>query len=314
MLEQGTALRYKTIIQRNKVPEWTLSSILIALVESDYLHGSNSQFMDIDKFLNKDDKEWVEILNFTGVVIEPKRQSIELPRVQKLRLLCDSLLIALKFNKVDLSNCIDLHYTIETSNKVGNMLGISFHPQGYSDEADCLRILDELSKVGKSSYGRLKSTIKRHLVNSNEYYNFKGLGSKKLVLPECTKEVFDKYDKLRNIVGISFIPDEEFKTDIVDYDTYVSSFLIESSMVNIITKLLDIYRTDKLACTFLLNNWITGNAKIKYSIPEGIVFPDKFSNDLIKMVFANGDYISYHERSLHNFIGYVVKMGGRLNV
>ena len=142
MLVEGTAKKYKDLVEKFNIQPFQLSSVLIALVEADYLYGDNVQYMDIDRLLVKDDKEWASILNISGVVIQPKRSGIDLPRVQKLRLLCDTLLLTLKFSKVDLDSCENLHLTSGVSNKVGSLLGISLQSTGYADEDECLRILD----------------------------------------------------------------------------------------------------------------------------------------------------------------------------
>ena len=107
--------------------------ILQSIAAADYLIGTNQMRMNIGDMGDNMDDVWNAMLEKAGV--SPIQQEGGLPKVQKLRLMCDALILLLD---------MDYKFTCESSEKVASVLGKRKTSEGYADEAVCQSLLDRI--------------------------------------------------------------------------------------------------------------------------------------------------------------------------
>lgn len=306
MLSTELVEKYIAYCEKHKLQAINLRGIVVALVESDYLHGTNEKTIDIDSFMASDDEAWVKYRNYLGV--DFKSTNCEgLPDVQKLRLMCDSLYLFLKYLSLDDFDSASIHLTSEASTKVASLMGINLQSDGYSDEAECMRVLDSLL-VPTNNYDVLEKVIKHHLHNQNRIFGFNecNLPIEKLILPEEVKVLFKEPAHVR------FIPNKDY--ELTDSSVVsVTDFVVKRSQLDIISHLLKIYNKNRTAFCGILNSWLSSNQPIHLSVPSCFQY-DALSKSFLSNVFIGGDSYADEEKSLYNFIRFVIRMGGRLNV
>lgn len=116
-----------------------LSDIGIAIVEADYLHGTNEKKLNIDLYLHDNDTFWSEWLNLTST--GKWSGNDVLPRVQQIRIIVDSLLICMKLKGVDIGDAV---LTMPSSKVVANIFDINLSSLDYPDEDECMKILESI--------------------------------------------------------------------------------------------------------------------------------------------------------------------------
>lgn len=146
MLRSGFSNQLSAIFNSYDINPNKFRDVCLTLVTADYILGSNNKSLDVDLFTSfGSDVEWDDVLAKLGVV-NKGICSASLPDVQKVRVICDALLIETKGIVEGTS------FTSEVSNKVGNTLGVNKHAGIYDTIDDCYRIFDCYSTETTKDY------------------------------------------------------------------------------------------------------------------------------------------------------------------
>lgn len=149
------------VIENYDIKPVPLSDIGTAIVEADYLHGTNEKRLNIDLYLHDNDTFWSEWLNLTST---GKRSGTEvLPRVQQIRVIVDSLLICMKLKDKDIGDAV---LTMPSSKVVANIFGLNMPSLDYPDEDECMRILESICPPEKP---KASGVIERLLAFPSEF-------------------------------------------------------------------------------------------------------------------------------------------------
>lgn len=255
MLEQVIINQYLAAIEFYKVDTKELSDIVLALVISDNLDGTNKRELDVDRLCNQN----CFLTEVLDLPISRVPASI-LPDVQLYRLMCDSLYLYLKSKGIEVEST---HLTSGASCKVASCLGFSEVSQGYSDELECKRILDLFDRNARSGDFYILTNVIKDCVSKSTYYinlenrNSKLFGVKDLVLPDSIR-----YDvRACKTETMKFVSTKEFMghmsklkiETIQDYCSYIKLYWFISGMQNIVIQLQNVFKRDRgMFCTLSL--------------------------------------------------------------
>ena len=284
MLNQEELTKYLSILKKNNFTLDDISDIASAICASDILHGSNRLQLSYERFKS----------TLTG-----NRES-HLPRVQILRVLCDSYLILFSIKGIDTKG---LSLTIPSSKEVCKIVGVSLNScEDYADEDTCIKVLEELSLSGCNEYDEVFSYISATFKRMKEYdENYKQVFSKYsykdvYLLSQYNSYGFDVSTKITDRLKVASESELEGYIDVTFCSVFTEAFLQYCYMYD---------NTDSIARVGI--NRLISKFKNKGSnvIPIGIgginseVKPiklPKFMNNAEKQhfdsVFTNDSYIS----------------------
>lgn len=187
MLNKDIFNKFDKLVKKYELDDALLNDLASAICTADMLFGTNEKQLDINRFIASTDGR------FGGVgVIVPKQP---LPDVQVLRVLCDILILGI--GSKDLKAIKDVSLANPSSDRVAKAMKLSLRGSSYKDEAECLKILEVLTKAIEAD--ELNETIV-YVINFIHKYDA-GLDCKGLELPL-------KYKKVGYLNNASYVIDD----------------------------------------------------------------------------------------------------------
>ena len=204
-------LKCMDFIKEKQLDISELKDIMTAIVITDSVVGGRQRY-SYDKLVSKDEVIWWNLINYLGINSENTKYDISFAKVQKYRLLCDTLTIYLTKHNIDCKNSslctlsarivadtlqLNLEHanTLEDINIVETKLGSIL----YSDVTDIVEFIQMCYKKNSVATNYI---VTKHLedsfdvdynLNTNTEFYHK-LGKKMRRLPK-DKEIFDKIRK-----------------------------------------------------------------------------------------------------------------------
>ena len=145
MLRENIEKDLEDIIKIHEINSTMLRDVCFAIVTADYLDGTNQKELNIDKFVSASSKQWRNILSILNVS-EPREQTVELPDVQKMRILCDALTIVTR------GSFSETRFLSEVSSKIAQVMGVNLKAGSYKDIEDCYGVFDKYTCLTDKDY------------------------------------------------------------------------------------------------------------------------------------------------------------------
>lgn len=255
MISKDTLKKYKDVIEFFNLDTNHLRDVVYSIVMIDYIRGTNRRELDVDKLCSNNNDIWNEFKSFIGLGSSINNCE-NLPYVQMLRIMCDSLIICLKENG-NLNDSFLL--TSECSIKVSSSLGLQLQSKGYCSESECLEVIDNLHGLVVSDvpnefgwYRDLELKLEKMSEHLNKLNNNVNLGNLlkpqlgRLAVPietkylkKCSSESFwDAYESL-----------DDFKCVVYDNIMYTLE-------LRVITELRNKFQVDKVKGNSALNKLV----------------------------------------------------------
>lgn len=155
MIDSSYIDKFINIINSKEIDKDYVKDIMIAIVISDYMNGTNQKELDVDKLCASQDANWNKLKSFLGLPNSESHNTL-LPDVQLMRILCDCLYVCLDGSKIE-----GVSITSPATRYVCNAEGISVKGSDYVDEEGCKVIFDKYTETGE--YDELFDFIKRVL-------------------------------------------------------------------------------------------------------------------------------------------------------
>lgn len=157
MIDSSYIDKFINIISSKEIDKDYVKDIMIAIVISDYMNGTNQKELDVDKLCASQDANWNKLKSFLGLPNSESHNTL-LPDVQLMRILCDCLYVCLDGSKIE-----GVSITSPATRYVCNAEGISVKGSDYVDEEGCKVIFDKYfaNEEGNELFDFIKKVLSK---------------------------------------------------------------------------------------------------------------------------------------------------------
>lgn len=281
------------------------TDICLSICASDENVGTNRIELDVDKFFVMDDDIWSTL--FSSECVCNLQGVSPLPKVQKLRILADAMMICLRMS----GKYLNSSYNCEASKQVADFLSIAVIEQsvnigGSSDNDDLFDEMDSMFSSNKSKRNTGRGTKDDKSVGDiwkslQEIRDLYLKSDSKIFTDDCTasKNFIELLEYVASVdIALHRVLSEEFLNNIGDIK------ILESILYR------DTYGDLVFSESFLLNNSLTDDC-ISFIRKKFTVKNEDVSSTDLEVAFNK--YLSYWKTSLVYITSLVVKFYYRIS-